>query len=102
MLELGIVIAGGMLLLTGLVVTLKVLGWALRLVVFLLLLPLHILGAVLALVGGLLFLPLLVLALVLGGLGLAAGLLIAPLLPVAFGILALVALVRLLRPTRVH
>ena len=98
MLDLGIVILGGFLLLAASALAFKAVVWSLRLVLALVLLPLHILGALLALAGGLLFLPLLVLGLLLGALGLAAGLALVPLLPLAFLLLCVVGLVRLLRP----
>lgn len=86
MLDAGIWIAAAVAVLLVVAVlgaVLKLLGWILHGLVALLLLPLQILGALLGLVGGLLLLPVLLVGLVLGAVGLAAGILVVPLLPFA-------------------
>lgn len=69
-----------------------------KVLVALLLLPLHLLGVVLAVLGGALALPALVLTAVLVIVALVFGLMLAPLLPLALLVAAVVGVTRLLRP----
>ena len=89
----GVAVLGGLL---------KLGAGLLHLILGLVLLPFQLLGAVLAVVGGVLLLPVVLLGAVLTLLGLVAGFVVVPLLPVALVALAIVGMVRLLRPRRSH
>jgi hypothetical protein len=90
-------VAGACLVLAA---VLEVAGGVLRASLAVALFPLHVLGAVVALVCGALLLPLVLLGLVLGALGLVAGVVLAPLVPLAALALGAWGLVRLVQPRR--
>lgn len=100
MLDLGILAAAAFVAAAVLVVTLKAVGLLIKLLVTVLLLPFHLLGALLALLGGALLLPVLLAVALVVVLGLVAGLVVAPLLPIALLGLLVFGALRLLRPRR--